>query len=330
MAIADQKVLMPSAVIDMVRNFGIDAESLLSELKVDFHGPGPVELTGDQVVEFLSRLKVLMRTDYPAIALGAFTPGVVGYAALNSLSVRDGMQVLTTYGRLELLSAGRVLVSEGPERTRIRFEFSSKNPQFNRFIVELAFSALAFIAKNMLEQSVSPREVTFSFSPATDSDIHARHFKCPVFFDRMHSEFVVDSSVFNLKIRDPDLPLGRLMREMCERRLKESPPRDPFTRLAEEGIEALFDGAPPSMEQVATRMNTPVRTLRRKLADEGTSYRDICDAFRRKMACHFLSETDLSVEKIATAVGFSDARGFYTAFKKWTGKSPGAFRQVNP
>jgi AraC-like DNA-binding protein len=82
------------------------------------------------------------------------------------------------------------------------------------------------------------------------------------------------------------------------------------------------------MKQVAAHMNTPVRTLHRKLADEGTSYRDICDAFRRKMACYFLSETDLSVEKIATAVGFSDARGFYIAFKRWTGKSPGAFRQV--
>lgn len=330
MATDDQRVLMPSAVIDMVRNFGIDAETLLRELKVDFRGPGPVELTGDQVVEFLSRLKALMRTDYPAIALGAFTPGIVGYAALNSLSVRDGMQVLTTYGRLELLSAGRVLVSEGPELTRIRFDFFSNIPQFNRFIVELAFSALAFIAKNMLERSVSPREVMFSFSPAADPEVHYRKFMCPVFFDRMHNEFVVDSSVLNLRIRDPDLPLGRLMREMCERRLKESPPRDPFTRLVEESMEALFDGAPPSMEQVAAHMNIPVRTLRRKLVDEGTSYRDICDAFRQKMACYFLSETDMSVEKIATAVGFSDARGFYTAFRKWTGKSPGAFRQVAP
>lgn len=189
---------------------------------------------------------------------------------------------------------------------------------------------LVFISVRLAIYRAALQEVIFSFSPAADPEVHARNFMCPVFFDRMYNEFVVDSSVFNLRIRDPDLPLGRLMREMCERRLKESPAKDPFTRLVEESMEALFDGAPPSMEQVAGHMNTPVRTLRRKLADEGTSYRDICDAFRQKMACYFLSETDLSVEKIATAVGFSDARGFYTAFKKWTGKSPGAFRQVEP
>jgi AraC-like DNA-binding protein len=68
------------------------------------------------------------------------------------------------------------------------------------------------------------------------------------------------------------------------------------------------------------------RTLRRKLETEGTSYTDLLDNVRHALAMDFLNTSVLSTDDIAAALGFSDSASFRRAFKRWTGKSPSAFR----
>jgi transcriptional regulator GlxA family with amidase domain len=47
---------------------------------------------------------------------------------------------------------------------------------------------------------------------------------------------------------------------------------------------------------------------------------------RTQLALKYLRDTDLSVEDIAFALGFSDAANFRHAFRRWTDKSPNEFR----
>jgi AraC-like DNA-binding protein len=69
------------------------------------------------------------------------------------------------------------------------------------------------------------------------------------------------------------------------------------------------------------------RTLQRALKMENTSFIDIRDSVRAEMAKHYLENSDMSIEDISIQVGFADASGFYTAFKRWYGVSPGSFRK---
>ena len=80
------------------------------------------------------------------------------------------------------------------------------------------------------------------------------------------------------------------------------------------------------MEQMAERLHMSPRTLHRHLVDAGSSYQDILDDVRRRLAIEFLRNTELSIDEVSARVGFSDASNFRKAFKKWTGKLPGEFR----
>ena len=69
-----------------------------------------------------------------------------------------------------------------------------------------------------------------------------------------------------------------------------------------------------------------MRTLQRKLVSVDTSFQEIKDSERFRRAKHLLEARDDNLEKIAAALGYSDASNFSKAFKKWAGQLPGAYR----
>lgn len=72
------------------------------------------------------------------------------------------------------------------------------------------------------------------------------------------------------------------------------------------------------------------RTLRRRLADEGTSFRDLLAEVRQTMAEELLSSTGLSVSEVAARLGYSSPSAFIHAFQKWHGCSPRQFLDTRP
>jgi AraC-like DNA-binding protein len=70
-----------------------------------------------------------------------------------------------------------------------------------------------------------------------------------------------------------------------------------------------------------------VRTLKRRLADQGTSFSALLDEVRRDRATLLLRAGELSVDEIGARLGYSDPANFARAFRRWTGSSPRAFRR---
>ena len=84
----------------------------------------------------------------------------------------------------------------------------------------------------------------------------------------------------------------------------------------------------PDMNAVAGELLLTPRTLRRRLLDEGTSYKALTDEVRETLAEELLSAANLSVEQIAERLGYSEAASFIHAFKRWKGQPPHSYRLV--
>ena len=80
------------------------------------------------------------------------------------------------------------------------------------------------------------------------------------------------------------------------------------------------------MSFVASELGFSVRTLRRRLEMENTSFQQIKDGARLDLAVSLLTNHKNSITEISCRLGFSDAPSFSRAFKKWTGLSPYSFR----
>ena len=78
--------------------------------------------------------------------------------------------------------------------------------------------------------------------------------------------------------------------------------------------------------EVARRLGMSLRTLSRKLHDEGATYAEILDELRAALAMRYLRESELPVSEIAWLLGYMEISSLTHAFKRWTGMTPRQFR----
>lgn len=84
----------------------------------------------------------------------------------------------------------------------------------------------------------------------------------------------------------------------------------------------------PSLDRVASHLNMSTRSLKRKLQREGSSFRNLVDAYRISQARQLLHNPGLRISDIATQLGYTAPANFTRAFRKWTGLSPLKLRQA--
>lgn len=83
------------------------------------------------------------------------------------------------------------------------------------------------------------------------------------------------------------------------------------------------------LHELSQRLNMSEATIQRRLKHEGLSYQQLKNDIRRDTAIEFLTKTEKSIQDISDELNFHDPSAFHRAFKKWTGVSPGAYRNLS-
>jgi AraC-like DNA-binding protein len=123
--------------------------------------------------------------------------------------------------------------------------------------------------------------------------------------------------------------LQALMRAQAEQRLErlsrtQSPVERLRTYLRNQPI-----GRVPEMPVAARELRTSVRSLRRRLAERGCSYRELVQEAQREQACVLLRNPELTLQGVAHELGFADMSAFHRAFKRWTGVTAMEYRHAH-
>ena len=88
----------------------------------------------------------------------------------------------------------------------------------------------------------------------------------------------------------------------------------------------LRDDLGITLPHAAKRASMSPRTLKRRLAEQGTTFTEIIDDARRQRALLLVLDRRLTLDAVASQLGYSDTANFTRAFKRWTGKTPGEAR----
>lgn len=79
---------------------------------------------------------------------------------------------------------------------------------------------------------------------------------------------------------------------------------------------------------VAKKLGMSDRTLQRRLADEGTTFKQMLNRARHEQAREYLANPELNIKEVAFLVGFEDQNSFYRAFRLWEGDTPSNWRSA--
>ena len=91
-------------------------------------------------------------------------------------------------------------------------------------------------------------------------------------------------------------------------------------------IDTTMCMSPPTRNHVADSMNMSVSTLKRRLNEESTSFQEVLEEARKRLAQMYLTEKNLTTTDIAYLLGYKSHSQFFTAFKIWFGMTPKAYQ----
>ncbi|MEM6422431.1 MAG: helix-turn-helix transcriptional regulator, partial [Pseudomonadota bacterium] len=153
--------------------------------------------------------------------------------------------------------------------------------------------------------------------------------KVPVAFEQPRAAIVFDAAAMTAPVPGQNADLFAFVdRHFCilRRQLAERSRAPAPSRL----MRAIDEGAGSGDYRVsaaAHRAGLSVRAAQRLAMRDGTTLQKMIDDARRARAEALLSDPAISIEAAAALLGYSDDRAFRRAFKRWTGRSPSAYRR---
>ncbi|WP_366919207.1 AraC family transcriptional regulator [Burkholderia oklahomensis] len=193
--------------------------------------------------------------------------------------------------------------------------------------VEIAVAALITLQVDLDAANLPVKRLAFKMEAPSYADRFRTPFGASPEFGAAENALTVDVRCLDLKLPQRNSLTRRLCEDECRRVLER--------RRRSEGwagrVRRHLAGDPvrgPTMDVLAAELGVSVRTLRRRLADEGTDYETVVDEIREALAEELLATTTLTVAEISERLGYSEPSAFARAFRRWKAMSPNEFRRT--
>lgn len=330
---AQSAVLLLRALVESARAAGVDGQRLL-------HRVGVTSAVLDDTRGWVS-VDVMARAwdaaaemsgdpEFGLHAAESTPPGTYGaleYATMSSTSLVDALgRAVRYYKALGSMGDPSFVEHAGVVRVTLtpRCEMT---PQAGRHFVEHFFALLVTRGRLLTGGRMKLQLATFVHAAPPSTSEHARIFGAPMEFGAPANELLAEGDGLSLRLRsaNPELlePLERAAATMLERGIGDIAAR---TRAV---VPEVLKTGEPGLSGVAKRLGVSARTLQRRLGEHGTSYAIIVDEVRRELAQREVALGTRSFGEIAFLLGFSQASAFDRAFRRWTGRTPSAYRSAS-
>lgn len=247
--------------------------------------------------------------------------GFLYYVAASAKTLGDGLLNIARYaGSVNEGIEPRVEVGK---TLRIGLTYSGGSRQSDRHQVEAWMVALVQFCREMTGRRLRPVHIILKHRRIRKSRALDGFFSRTVEFGAGKDEVLFPGETANAPIVTADPYLNKLLIEHCDRIISSrKTSTGPFRTQVENTIAELLPHGRARVDIVARELGIGARTVRRRLADERTTFARILQELRLDLANQYLAEGNLSVSRIAWLLGYTEVSSFSHAFRRWTGRAP--------
>jgi AraC-like DNA-binding protein len=325
------------ALLEAAAEVGIDAATVLAGTGLDPAAlADPFRLTSAQ--QFLDAARNAVRA-HPHEDLGmrvgqrlhVSSYGMYGYALLCSATMTEAFDVAVKYhqlanGMLDIhwIEDADTVAWIVPAQHALRLP--DIDERLYRFLIDLQLVVHVTLIRDVMGAWCVPLEATLTFPTQTHATRLEGLLGCPLRFGQPQNRISYPRAWATRPPRLANPITAAQLSVHCARMLEDFQAQAEITRQVF-GELTRAPGQFPGLDDIAARLGMTARTLRRRLDAEGASYGALLTSVRHALALDYLCTTDLCIDDVALALGFSDAVSFRHAFKRWTGRTPNEVRR---
>jgi AraC-like DNA-binding protein len=330
---------------------GVDTAGLLRRARLGVPSAGMDLASCEEYVTLGQYLRLweaalaeVPRPGFPLVAATVTGPeslGVVGFACITSRTLAEAFHRACRYHVL-CTANSRWQREERPAGTcALLFEQEGPAGPARDAAVEFSLAELLNQARALSRMPMTPIETRFQHRrPAGGDDAYRAYFGDNLSWQAARNPGSAPDAegvgwgvlIMNAEALEQTSPKGdpqmfALFDKQAEALLAKVPAEVTTSDLVRREIVAALPSGTPALADVARSLATSERTLRRRLADEQTSFQALLESCRSTLAGRYLERRDLALSEIAFLLGFSEPSPFYRAFRRWFGQSPEQYRQ---
>ena len=251
--------------------------------------------------------------------------GTYGFALMSCSDMGAALELFLRYGQTFIQSSSwhRSVSKDG---VTLRLQQNTGTSYQKMLVTELAFSQLHLASKLLVANPAEGVRVHFSYSKPAHFRVYEQNWPFPMEFDQEHTQIFMSDQWLRQRVRTGDPATNVLFSQQCEELVSGMTEVDETSAIVRR-LLIHSAGKFLTISEVAEQLNVTERTLRRRLAAEGTDFRTIFDDIKSTLAKNYLRKTSLSVLEIADLLNYAEATNFHRAFQRWNSTTPTDYRQ---
>ena len=251
--------------------------------------------------------------------------GTYGFALMSCSDMGAALELFLRYGQTFIQSSSwhRSVSKDG---VTLRLQQNTGTSYQKMLVTELAFSQLHLASKLLVARPAEGVRVHFSYSKPAHFRVYEQNWPFPMEFDQEHTQIFMSDQWLRQRVRTGDQTTNVLFSQQCEELVSGMTEVDETSAIVRR-LLIHSAGKFLTISEVAEQLNVTERTLRRRLAAEGTDFRTIFDDIKSTLAKNYLRKTSLSVLEIADLLNYAEATNFHRAFQRWNSTTPTDYRQ---
>ena len=288
-----------------------------------------------------TRVSVRSQIEFLQLAADSLGDGLLGFHLARDSDLREAGPIFHVMASSETLGdvferAFRYgpIVNEGiqlhrrPNSFAIEFEHVGIRRLLDRHQIEFWVTASLRLSRLFTGRELIPLYVGFLHQHEGDVSEMERYFGCALDFGAPKDCISFDMQDSRLPLLSADPYLNRFLVDYFEDAISgRQATRHSLRTRVENAITPRLPQGTMSINNVANDLGMSVRTLSRRLADEGLTFSTILEELRSSLATRYLQNSKLSISQIAWLLGYSEVSSFAHAFQRWTGTSPTSVRK---
>jgi AraC-like DNA-binding protein len=254
------------------------------------------------------------------------TYSALGYAVMNCAHLGEAFHLIPRYEDVVMeLGCTRIEV----ESTHFKLIWGTlNNIACPRALIDSIFSSWMFLAQWLCGKRIVPYRADFSYSEPGDQALHHQVFGGNIRFSCQQNALIfMDHRVLEEKILQADQVMNAMMKQRLAQLKDQLANQHATVRVITDILMQSLPLGRASLSDVAIRLNSSERTLRRRLKEEGHHYQQVLAQLRHTLACNYLKDPSLSILDITLLLGYAEQSSLTAAFKIWQGETPGAYRK---